>query len=106
MSKIDKNRPFNFHDQGVTSIYFLKEGRVKLFRLHEDGREVILDIPGPGEIFGELTLSGEGSPQDFASALDSVLIITEPGCETCERAIGIPRGIQPGGLPHTVWGER
>jgi CRP-like cAMP-binding protein len=76
MSKVDKNRPVYFPEQGSTSIYFLKEGHVKLYRLHEDGREVILDVLGPGEIFGELTLSGEGPAQDFAAALDDALICT------------------------------
>jgi len=76
MSKVDKNRPIYFPEQASTNIYFLKEGHVKLYRLHEDGREVILDVLGPGEIFGELSLSGDGRAEDFASALDDALICT------------------------------
>jgi CRP/FNR family transcriptional regulator, cyclic AMP receptor protein len=36
------------------SIYFLKEGRIKVTELSEDGHEVLLDVIGPGEIFGEV----------------------------------------------------
>jgi CRP-like cAMP-binding protein len=76
MSEIEKSRPIYFPEQPSGNIYFLKEGHVRLFRLHEDGREVILDILGPGEIFGELSLTDEGMGQDFASALDKAIICT------------------------------
>ena len=36
------------------SIYFLKDGRIKLTGLSEDGHEVLLDVIGPGELFGEI----------------------------------------------------
>lgn len=37
-------------------IYLVLEGTLKLARLSEDGREIIIDIVEPGEIFGELAL--------------------------------------------------
>ena len=52
MSEVKKRKPIYFPEEPSTNIYFLKEGHVKLYRLHEDGREVILDILGPGETFG------------------------------------------------------
>ena len=35
------------------SIYFLQEGRLKITALSEDGHEVLHEIIGPGEIFGD-----------------------------------------------------
>jgi len=36
------------------NVYLLKEGKVKVSRLREDGEEVIQDLLKPGEIFGSL----------------------------------------------------
>jgi CRP-like cAMP-binding protein len=76
MSQVKKHRPIYFPAQPSSNIFFLKEGHVKLSHLHEDGREVILDVLGPGEIFGELSLVDEGERQEIAEALDDVLICT------------------------------
>jgi CRP-like cAMP-binding protein len=43
------------HDPG-DSLFILRQGRVKVVRVGEDGREVILGVLGPGEYFGELSL--------------------------------------------------
>ncbi|TAK55083.1 MAG: Crp/Fnr family transcriptional regulator [Bacteroidetes bacterium] len=76
MTYVDKHRPIYFPEQPSNNIYFLKEGHVKLSRIHEDGREIILDVLGPGEILGELSLIEEGGQKELAEALDNVLICT------------------------------
>ena len=52
-------------------IYIVKEGRVKIGTYAEDGKEIVKTILTPGEVFGELALTGEERRQDFAIALDS-----------------------------------
>ncbi len=74
MSKLGKHHPIYFPQQPSNNIFFLKEGHVKLYRLHEDGREVILDILGPGEIFGELSMIDQGGRSEAAETLDDVLV--------------------------------
>lgn len=74
MSKMGKNHPIYFHEEPSTILFFLKEGHVKLYRLHEDGREVILDILGPGEIFGELPIVDQGDRMGVAETLDNALV--------------------------------
>lgn len=37
------------------SIYFLREGRIKITALSEDGQEVLHEIIGPGEMFGDMS---------------------------------------------------
>ena len=74
MSQIGKHRPIYLPEQPSKNIYFLKEGHVKLSRLHEDGREIILDILGPGEIFGELSIVEHGGTKEIAETLDDALV--------------------------------
>jgi CRP/FNR family transcriptional regulator, cyclic AMP receptor protein len=55
----------------------LNKGHVKISRVDEAGREVILEIVGPGEMFGELAmLDDDERPKasDMVQALDDVLI--------------------------------
>ncbi|HUS17250.1 MAG TPA: Crp/Fnr family transcriptional regulator [Chloroflexia bacterium] len=55
-------------------IYLLKSGRVKLYMLSEDGREVTLAIMEPGDIFGETALVNPAARQAFAEALDDATV--------------------------------
>ena len=41
------------------SLYFLDSGLVKLFKRGEDGKEIILRIVAPGQLFGEQALTGD-----------------------------------------------
>lgn len=76
MSRLGKHHIIYFPDQPSNNIFFLKEGHVKLYRLHEDGREIILDVLGPGEIFGELGFVEQGVRSEAAETLDDALICT------------------------------
>ncbi|MBX2991821.1 MAG: Crp/Fnr family transcriptional regulator [Bacteroidetes bacterium] len=76
MAHLAKHHPIYFPEQPSNNVFFLKEGHVKLYRLHEDGREVILDVLGPGEIFGELALVDQGVRGEAAETLDDALVCT------------------------------
>src|SRR5215467_5915641 len=41
------------HGDRADSIYFLQQGRMKITALSEDGHEVVHEIVGPGEMFGD-----------------------------------------------------
>ena len=62
-----------FHERGAPDrVYVVLNGFVKLSRLSEEGREVILAIRGPGDLLGEQSAI-DGSPRSAtAVALDSV----------------------------------
>jgi CRP-like cAMP-binding protein len=76
MSRLRKSGVIYFPEARSKNIYFLKSGHVKIVRLSPEGREAILDIVGPGEIFGELALADEQEDEyvELAEALDDVLI--------------------------------
>jgi len=56
------------------SVYFLRQGRVKLSVLSETGKEIAVDIIQPGEIFGEFALVDEAPRSNMTQALDDMLI--------------------------------
>src|SRR5690349_20896553 len=66
------------------SIYFLREGRIKITALAEGGHEVLHEIVGPGEIFGETSLILGIPRTTSAQALDASLLceIHRKGFET------------------------
>jgi CRP-like cAMP-binding protein len=63
-----------FSDDPSDTLYFLKEGKVKIANYSEEGREVIKTILQPGEVFGEFSLLDEERRADFAQALDQVKV--------------------------------
>lgn len=75
MKKAEKDQFIYFPEEPSSSIYFLKEGRIKIGSFSEDGRENIKVILQPGEVFGELALAGEEKRGDFAQALDDETLI-------------------------------
>lgn len=64
-----------FH-QGESSntVYLIKSGKLKLVQTTEDGHEAILDICGPGEILGELSLYQEQKELSTAIAMENTCI--------------------------------
>jgi CRP/FNR family transcriptional regulator, cyclic AMP receptor protein len=60
-------------------IFFINEGRVKIFVMNEEGKEVTKAILGRGEVFGELVLLGEEKRHDYAVALEetSTCVVTK-----------------------------
>ncbi|MBL1215699.1 MAG: Crp/Fnr family transcriptional regulator [Ignavibacteriae bacterium] len=74
MQEISKNQPIYFAHEPSTSIFLLKKGRVKLTRTSSDGKEMIIALVNPGEIFGEMAVIGEEERVDYAIAIDNALI--------------------------------
>ena len=68
MTSCKRNTRLFFAEEPSDNIYLVKEGRIKLLRANIEGREVILDILGPGEIFGELALVDEEHRSHSAEA--------------------------------------
>lgn len=84
-SKIKKNDYIYFPEDPSSSIFFLKKGRVKIGSYSDDGKEIIKAILGPGEIFGEMSLIGEGKRKDFAMALDSNVLLCALSMDDMEQ---------------------
>ena len=65
------------------SLYVIDSGKVKVFLSDDEGREVILNVQGPGEYFGELALidSGPRSASVITTEKTRVSIISKPDFE-------------------------
>jgi CRP/FNR family transcriptional regulator, cyclic AMP receptor protein len=65
---------FHEGDQG-DKLYVIAEGKIKLGRTSPDGRENLLAILGPGEMFGELSLFDPGPRTATATAIAETQIL-------------------------------
>ena len=66
-----------FHKEGLgRQLYIIESGKVRIFVLSESGQEISVNIYGPGEIFGELSLL-DGLPRSAgAIALEKTVTLT------------------------------
>src|ERR1700678_2979656 len=70
-----KGQTIYSQDQPSTSIYLVIDGKVKVCRLAEDGRQVVVDIYQPDEFFGESAFVGESQRSEVAVALESTKLM-------------------------------
>ncbi|MFQ5886324.1 MAG: Crp/Fnr family transcriptional regulator [Anaerolineae bacterium] len=57
-------------------LFLLKEGMVQLYRLTREGEKRVVDSLGPGTIFGEMPLIGQGMYGAFAQAVEDCTLGT------------------------------
>jgi len=60
--------------QEMETLFILKQGRVRIFRVSPDGRALTTAIITPGTIFGEMMLLGQQMHDNFAEALEKVTV--------------------------------
>lgn len=65
----------------ANSFYLVKEGKVKITRKSDDGKEIILAILRPGEVFGELSIAGCEKREDAAVTTEDSLVCLFNVCD-------------------------
>ena len=60
--------------QPLETLFILKKGRIRIFRVSPDGRALTTAIITPGTIFGEMVIVGQRMHDSFAEALDEVVV--------------------------------
>ncbi len=55
-------------------LFLLKQGRVQLYRISPDGKKLIIATIGPGAVFGEMALIGQGMHNTFAEAIENCVL--------------------------------
>jgi len=61
------------------SVMLLTSGRVKIYHLTSDGKQALLAIIDPGEMFGELAMLDSGEREEFAETMEASSIVLIPG---------------------------
>ena len=74
MKKSSKREVIYFPEERSDNIYMLKEGKVKISRVSEDGKKMTLQIIGPGEIFGESAILGQEKRENIAEVVEDAVI--------------------------------
>ena len=78
-------------DQPSTSIYLVIEGKVKVSRTGNDGRQVVVDIYQPDEFFGESALLNLPHRCEQAAALDNTRLMGWSAAEIEDMVAKRPR---------------
>lgn len=58
----------------VETLFLVRGGRVRIFRLSMDGRALTTAIISPGTIFGEMVLLGQQMYDNYAEAIDEAVV--------------------------------
>ncbi len=70
-TKLFKKRELIFEEEEYPRyLYFVKSGKVKVFKTNEEGKEYIISLHGPGEFFGYLDLIKEERYTESSAALE------------------------------------
>ncbi len=54
--KLSKGETLFHQGEKISSIYLIKKGSIKLNQVTEEGRELVIDVLGSGEVLGEMAL--------------------------------------------------
>jgi CRP/FNR family cyclic AMP-dependent transcriptional regulator len=91
IAEYKKGRLIYDQDQPSTSIYLVIEGKVKVSRMGDDGRQVVVDIYQPDEFFGESALLDLPRRSERASALDDTRLMAWSTAEIEDMVTKRPR---------------
>jgi CRP/FNR family cyclic AMP-dependent transcriptional regulator len=77
--------------QPSETLFILKKGRVRIFRVSPDGRALTTALITPGTIFGNMTLLGQQMHDNFAEALDDVVVCVMARADVHRFLLSDPR---------------
>ena len=75
LSTCRKGRIFYMPEDTSEVLFLLKEGQVQLYRISPDGKKLVIGTVGPGAIFGEMALIGQGMHNTFAEATEDCVLL-------------------------------
>jgi CRP/FNR family cyclic AMP-dependent transcriptional regulator len=74
MSTCRRGKIFYMPEDTSQVLFLLKEGQVQLYRISPDGKKLVIGTIGPGTIFGEMALIGQGMHNTFAEATEDCVL--------------------------------
>lgn len=87
MTTCEPGKIFYMPEETGEVLFLLKRGRVQLYRLSPEGKKIVVATLGPGAIFGEMSLVGQGMYNTFAEAADECIlcVMSRPDVERLVR---------------------
>lgn len=70
MTTCEKGRVFYTPNETGEVLFLLKRGRVQLYRISPEGKKLVIATLGPGSLFGEMAMVGQGMHNTFAEAIE------------------------------------
>jgi CRP-like cAMP-binding protein len=74
MSSCRPGKIFYMPEDSGEVLFLLKKGRVQLYRISPNGKKLVVSTLGPGTIFGEMSLVGQGMHNTFAESVEECLL--------------------------------
>lgn len=74
MSSCRKGKILYMPEDTSEVLFLLKKGRIQLYRLSPDGKKLVIATIGPGSVFGEMALIGQGMHNTFAEATEECVL--------------------------------
>ncbi len=74
MSTCQPGKIFYMPEDSGEVLFLLKKGQVQIYRLAANGKKLVVATLGPGAIFGEMSLVGQGMHNTFAEAVNECLL--------------------------------
>jgi len=74
MSTCRPGKIFYMPEDSGEVLFLLKKGRVQLYRIARNGKKLVVATLGPGSIFGEMSLVGQGMHNTFAESIDECVV--------------------------------
>ncbi|MCA9934622.1 MAG: Crp/Fnr family transcriptional regulator [Anaerolineales bacterium] len=74
MSTCTRGKIFYMPEESGEVLFLLKKGRVQLYRISSGGKKLVVATLGPGAMFGEMSLVGQGMHNTFAEAVDECVL--------------------------------
>ena len=74
MSTCEPGKIFYMPEESGEVLFLLKKGQVQVYRLAPNGKKLVVSTLGPGAVFGEMSLVGQGMHNTFAEAVDECVL--------------------------------
>ncbi len=74
MSSCESGKIFYMPEDSGEILFLLKKGQVQIYRLAPNGKKLVVATLGPGAIFGEMSIVGQGMHNTFAEAVEDCLL--------------------------------
>ncbi len=74
MSTCAPGKIFYMPEDSGEVLFLLKKGRVQLYRISPNGKKLVVATLGPGTIFGEMSIIGQGMHNTFAESIDECVL--------------------------------